>query len=142
MNTSQLSERERVANKIHWRKGPLEAPGGQDPAREPVGDMVTKTEVGIPAQPTTTEVPEPVRGRSNPAASCTLHRGPERFDTRPESGEDAARAALDSRAGRTLSDADWADAKDRLLEFFAILRGWDRSTRTVVMCEVPCLPEL
>ena len=72
--------------------------------------------------------------------------GPERFGTRPGSGEGAARAALDSRAGRTLTDADWAAAKDRLQEFFTTLRGWDRQARTVsrdlVMCEVPCLHEL
>ena len=76
----------------------------------------------------------------------TFKHGSERCDTRPESGEGAARAALDLRAGRTLSDADWAVAKDRLREFFNILRGWDRKARTVsrdlVMCEVPCLPEL
>jgi hypothetical protein len=76
----------------------------------------------------------------------TFHRGAEGFAARPESGEGAARAALDSRAGRTLTDADSADAKDRLLEFFANLRGWDRRTRKVsrdlVMCEVPCLREL
>jgi hypothetical protein len=72
--------------------------------------------------------------------------GAERFVTRAESGEGAARAALHSRLGRTLSDADWAAAKDRLFEFFNILRDWDRQARTVsrdlVMCEVPCLPEL
>ena len=72
-----------------------------------------------------------------------LNHGPERFDTRPESSEGAARAAFDSRAGRTLTDADWAVAKDRLLEFFNILRGWDRKAKTVsrdlVMFEVPCL---
>jgi hypothetical protein len=76
----------------------------------------------------------------------TINHGPERVDTRPEPGEGAARAALDSRAGRTLTDADWAVAKDRLLEFFTILRGWDRKARTVsrdlVMFEVPCLREL
>jgi hypothetical protein len=76
----------------------------------------------------------------------TFDHGPERFDPRPESGEGAARAALDWRAGRTLTDADWAVAKDRLLEFFNILRGWDRQARAagrdLVMCEVPCLPEL
>ena len=76
----------------------------------------------------------------------TFNHGPERFDPRPESGEGAARAAFDSRAGRTLTDADWAVAKDRLLEFFHILRGWDRkaraASRDLVMCEVPCLPEL
>jgi hypothetical protein len=72
----------------------------------------------------------------------TFDHGPERFDPRPGSTEGAARAALD----RTLTDADWAVAKDRLLEFFNILRGWDRKARAVsrdlVMCEVPCLPEL
>jgi hypothetical protein len=76
----------------------------------------------------------------------TFKHGPERCDTRPASGEGAARAALDLRAGRPLSDADWADAKGRLREFFDILRGWDRGTRTVspdlVVCEVPCLREL
>ena len=75
--------------------------------------------------------------------TATFHPGPERFDTRPESCEGAARAALDSCTGRTLTDADWAVAKDRLLEFFTILSGWDRSARTVsrdlVRFEVPCL---
>ena len=60
--------------------------------------------------------------------------------------EGAARAAFDARAARTLTDADWAVVKDRLLEFFHILRGWDRKARTVsrdlLMFEVPCLPEL
>jgi hypothetical protein len=76
----------------------------------------------------------------------TFHPGPERFGTLPKSCEGAARAALDWRAGRSLTDADWAVAKDRLLEFFTILRGWDRRARTVsrdlVMFEVPCLREL
>jgi hypothetical protein len=76
----------------------------------------------------------------------TFNHGPERLDTRPESCEGAARAALDSRAGRTLTDADWAVAKDRLLDFLTILRGWDQKARMVsrdlVMCEVPCLREL
>jgi hypothetical protein len=78
----------------------------------------------------------------------TFNHSPKRFDTRPESGESAARAALDSRAGRALTDADWAVAKDRLLDFFAILRAWGRKTksetmsRDLVMCEVPCLREL
>ena len=76
----------------------------------------------------------------------TFDHGPESFGSRPNSGEGAARAAFDSRAGRTLTDADWAVAKDRLLEFFHILRGWERKARAVsrdlVMCEVPCLPEL
>ena len=150
MNTSPLSERESAANtqlQIDSRREPLEAAGAQNPARQPTGDTATKTEVRVPAQPTTRNVPAPVgEGPSNPVAWRTFHPGPERFDTRPESCEDGARAALDSRAGRTLTDADWAVAKDRLLEFFNILRGWDRKARAVsrdlVMCEVPCLPEL
>jgi hypothetical protein len=76
----------------------------------------------------------------------TINHGAECFITCPESAEGAARAALDSQAGRTLTDADWAAAKDRLREFFNILRGWDRQARTVsrdlVTCEVPCLREL
>ena len=75
-----------------------------------------------------------------------LNHGLEGSDTRPDSCEGEARAALDSRAGRTLTDADWAAGKDRLLEFFTMLREWDRKTRAVsrdlVMYEVPCLPEL
>lgn len=42
-------------------------------------------------------------------------------------GEDA-RAALELRAGRTLTDAEWALARARLLEFAGILRIWDRRT--------------
>ena len=78
----------------------------------------------------------------------TFNHGPERFDSRTEAGEDAARAALDSHAGCALTDADWAVAKDRLLEFFNILRAWGRKTknetarRDLIMCEVPCLREL
>ena len=40
--------------------------------------------------------------------------------------EDAARAALDSSAGRTLTDAEWAQQRSRLLKFVTILRGWDQ----------------
>jgi len=119
-----------------------------DPGREQAGDTAPKIAAAIPAPPsTTTDVPEPVgRVLLNSTASRVLHPGPERFDTCLESGEGAARAAFDSRAGRTLTDADWAVAKDRLLDFLTILRGWDRKARTVsrdlVMFEVPCLREL
>jgi hypothetical protein len=148
MNPSRRSERAGVANtelQIHSQREPLEAAGAQNPAREPTGDSPAKI-VGVPAQLTTTEAPESIgEGPSNPLASRTFHPAPKRFDTHPESCEAAARAALDARAGRTLTDADWAVAKDRLLEFFHILRGWDRKARAVsrdlVMFEVPCLPE-
>jgi hypothetical protein len=90
----------------------------------------------------------PVSGRASVANNQLdeFSDGRERCATRPESGEGAARAAFDVRAGRTLSDADWAAAKDRLREFFTILRGWDRQARTMsrdlVTCEVTCLQEL
>lgn len=47
-------------------------------------------------------------------------------DTSSQALEDTARAALDSSAGRTLTDAEWAQRRSRLLEFVTILRGWDQ----------------
>jgi hypothetical protein len=43
--------------------------------------------------------------------------------------ENTARAALDCRAGRNLTDADWRQARSKLLELFTILRGWDQKAR-------------
>ena len=43
----------------------------------------------------------------------------------PDERETAARMAVDARAGRVLTDAEWAKAKARLVEFVAILRSWD-----------------
>jgi hypothetical protein len=62
-------------------------------------------------------------GTLNSMPPRTLHPGPEPFDIRPESREDAARAALDSRAGRTPTSAEWLVARAKLLEFVTILRG-------------------
>ena len=42
--------------------------------------------------------------------------------------EAAARTAIELHAGRALTDAQWAAARARLLEFTAILRDWDRKT--------------
>lgn len=42
--------------------------------------------------------------------------------------EDAARTAIELRGGRTLTDAEWAAMRARLLEFVSILRMWDRKT--------------
>jgi hypothetical protein len=76
-------------------------------------------------------------------ASRTFHPGPARLDPRPKSCEDAARAALDSRAGGTLTDAQWAVARGRLLEFVGILRVWERKTSAPQLgnVEVLCQPE-
>jgi hypothetical protein len=40
--------------------------------------------------------------------------------------EAAARTAIEQHAGRALTDAQWTAERARLLEFAAILRGWDR----------------
>ncbi|HYI97282.1 MAG TPA: hypothetical protein VEX68_27330, partial [Bryobacteraceae bacterium] len=42
--------------------------------------------------------------------------------------EAAAREAFELRAGRTLTDSEWAAARRRLVEFAQILRSWDRKT--------------
>jgi hypothetical protein len=39
-----------------------------------------------------------------------------------------ARAALELRAGHTLTDTEWSAARARLLELMGILRAWDRTT--------------
>ena len=57
--------------------------------------------------------------------------------------EEDARAALELRAGRTLTDAEWAAARARLLEFAGILRIWDRTTTASPRgnVELLCQPE-
>jgi hypothetical protein len=42
--------------------------------------------------------------------------------------ENSARAALELRAGRALTDEDWAMARARLSEFVGLLSVWDRKT--------------
>ena len=41
-----------------------------------------------------------------------------------------ARAALDSGAGRRLTDAEWVGGRARLLEFMGILRTWNQQAKT------------
>jgi hypothetical protein len=43
--------------------------------------------------------------------------------------ENAARAALETRAERTLTDAEWAAVRATLQEFAGIVRAWDRRTK-------------
>jgi hypothetical protein len=50
------------------------------------------------------------------------------FDRSGRQMEAAARSAIELRAGRALTDAEWAAARARLLEFAGILRTWDRMT--------------
>lgn len=44
--------------------------------------------------------------------------------------EIAARAAIEARFGRTLSDADWDRARAGLMEFLSILRCWRQEVIT------------
>jgi hypothetical protein len=78
--------------------------------------------------------------------SRTLQSEPELFDTRPKSREDAARCALDSLAGHTLTGAEWVVARSKLPEFVTILRGWVQKSKNGELgfgnVEVPCLREL
>ena len=43
--------------------------------------------------------------------------------------KNAARSAVELLAGRTLTDAEWEQARTRLLEFTNILRSWDNKTK-------------
>ena len=42
--------------------------------------------------------------------------------------ESSARAAIELRADRSLTDAEWAAMRARLLKFAGILRAWGRKT--------------
>ena len=68
----------------------------------------------------------------------------------PDRHESAARAAIESRAGRELSDAEWRRMRTKLLEFIRILRAWDqqvkmgdrsRQLKSGAFVEVPCQRE-
>jgi len=47
----------------------------------------------------------------------------------PESLESVARVALDSRAGRRLTDVEWIGARAKLLEFMSMLRTWYQKSK-------------
>src|SRR5688572_6628885 len=73
----------------------------------------------------------PISRRSEPLdsmASRPFPPGAEHVDMGQKSREEVARAALDSRAGRTLTDEEWVVGKARMLEFVGLLRDWDRKT--------------
>jgi hypothetical protein len=61
--------------------------------------------------------------------SRTLNPGPESSSTRAQLLEQAARAALNVDASLALTDAAWARARNRLVEFVMMLRAWDRQSR-------------
>ena len=65
---------------------------------------------------------------------------PARFDTRARSCEDAARAALDLRSGRALTDTEWEGARASLIEFVNILRSWEQ--KDGIDDAVPCQPRV
>jgi hypothetical protein len=45
--------------------------------------------------------------------------------------ENAARAALDLRVGRVLSNTEWAHARSTLMQFVTILRNWERNAEAI-----------
>ena len=57
--------------------------------------------------------------------------------------ESAARAAMELRADRNFTDAEWAAVRSRLVEFMRILRGWEQTTTVPrrANLEVLCQPE-
>ena len=63
----------------------------------------------------------------NEKASASDRR-PDALGVSEKVKENTARAALELRAGRCLTDAEWAAARARLLEFGTILRSWERTT--------------
>jgi len=72
-----------------------------------------------------------------------MHAKSDRCDRSPKQLEAAARAAIELRADRTLTDAEWVAMRSRLLEFAGILRDWDRKTTASRRgnVEVLCQPE-
>ncbi len=49
-------------------------------------------------------------------------------DPREVRSDVAAHVALERRVGRGVTDAEWAVARGKFMEFANILRGWDRKT--------------
>lgn len=132
MNTSPRSEQEQVANirsQVDLRRTPLEAGGervniSRPDYREGIA-IPASQELTLQASPRAVSGHDPRPGSQLNSMAWRISRPrQEYFDTSPNSGADAARAALDSRAGRTLTGAEWAVAQARLLEFVTILRGW------------------
>ena len=87
----------------------------------------------------------PISVQREPMDSLPRHSRPgtEHIDTRQKSREEVARAALDSRAGRTLTDQEWVVTKARMLGFVGLLRTWDRKTSALQLDKIqfPCPQE-
>ena len=64
-----------------------------------------------------------------PVLEFRSHRQPMDLEGRVSSLDVAARAALDASQGRTLTDAEWSQARHRLVEFAQILRALERRAR-------------
>jgi hypothetical protein len=69
---------------------------------------------------------------------ATLFAFPSAMETTDDHGgrspnqlEAAARAAIERRGYRAFTDAEWATARARLLEFAGILRAWERTAGRV-----------
>lgn len=63
-----------------------------------------------------------------PSFSTAMPATNDRRDRRPNRLEAAARGAIELRADRPLTEAEWSAARARLLDFGAILRTWEPTT--------------
>jgi hypothetical protein len=61
----------------------------------------------------------------------THNHDSERSRTRPQLLEEAARASLNLDANVAFTDAEWARARTRLLEFVTLLRDWAQHATTI-----------
>jgi hypothetical protein len=121
MNTSPLGEESAASNPIEAISIIQAIPERGGAGK--ISETTSRTEAIVSS--TKKNVPESVsmeRGAFQP--------GPERFETRLKSDEDAARESLESLAGRTLTAAQWTSARARLLEFVGILLDCERTTTT------------
>ena len=68
-----------------------------------------------------------------PVVHAVRRTGPDAVETPVREGvnlalDDAARAAIESIAGRRLANSEWVAMGGKLLEFASLVRGWERKT--------------
>jgi hypothetical protein len=62
--------------------------------------------------------------------SRSVNAGDGQQQARPTDLEAAARTSLDLQVGRSFTEAEWARARARLLEFVIRLRDWEQNAKT------------
>lgn len=79
--------------------------------------------------PGTSQLP-PDLPTAQPPRDLALHRVAASSDAASIRAEKVARDTLNIQFGRATTDAEWATARARLLEFVTILRSWDLPVAT------------